>query len=86
MSNAVLEALASGVAVVASDIPEQREILSPQSLVDPRSAEAWAQRLRSIMADRSSLNLLRASQAESARNLKFDWDDAVYNVLAVCPQ
>ena len=39
MSNAVLEALASSIPVLASDVPEHREVLPSGCLVDPRDID-----------------------------------------------
>jgi glycosyltransferase involved in cell wall biosynthesis len=45
------EAMATGVPVVASDIPPVREVVgSAAALVEPRDAAAWAAALRALLA------------------------------------
>ncbi|MBL6751690.1 MAG: glycosyltransferase family 4 protein [Nevskia sp.] len=82
MSNAMLEALAGGVAVLASDVPEHRDVLPAASLLPPLVPQAWAARLRSLVADRRLLEALRTEQAAAARRLRFDWDAAVVRLVA----
>ncbi len=85
MSNAALEALASSIPVMASDVPEHREILPAASLVDPRVVDDWVGRLRMLLSDSGGLSALREAQAESAHRLKFDWDQAVFAHIANGP-
>jgi glycosyltransferase involved in cell wall biosynthesis len=51
--NVVLEAMACGVPLVVSDIPEHREIVDERSalLVDPRSVEGLARAIEAVMDD-----------------------------------
>lgn len=74
--NAVLEALSCGVPVLASDIPEHREILPVSSLVQLGDPCAWVHRIRAILAHPAeSLSTLAASQEVAAKALRFDWDE-----------
>jgi glycosyltransferase involved in cell wall biosynthesis len=76
--NAVLDALAWGVPVLASDIPEHREILEPTSLLLDDDENAWTERLGTIVTTApASLQSLRELQQQCARKLKFDWNAEV---------
>jgi glycosyltransferase involved in cell wall biosynthesis len=79
--NAVLEALAAGVPVLASDIPEHREILPASSLLPLDDAKRWVQALREIAAEPSRLASLRERQDAAAAPLRFDWDKAVVTAI-----
>lgn len=73
--NAVLEALAHGVPVLASDIPEHREILDLASLLPADDEGAWSDKIRKILMQPSdSLISLRRQQQQCAEKLRFDWD------------
>lgn len=73
--NSVLEALARKIPVVASDIPEHREILSGGNLLPPDDVAAWHDCLVKI-ANQPELELtrIREGQLADAAALKFDWD------------
>lgn len=76
--NAVLEALAAGVPVLASDVPEHREILPPELLLPAGDAAAWAARLVRLAArPEAELPPLAAAGAIAGERLRFDWDGAV---------
>ncbi len=76
--NAVLEAIACGVAVLASAIPEHREILPATSLLDPTDSRAWIQRIQTVIQKKESgLCRLREEQARYTTRLRFDWDAEV---------
>jgi len=73
--NAVLEALAHGVPVLASDIPEHREILDLAPLLPADDEGAWSEKIRKILMQPSdSLMSLRRQQQQCAEKLRFDWD------------
>jgi len=73
--NAVLEAFAHGVPVLASDTPEHREILDPASLLPPEDEWAWSEKLKKILtATSDSLMSLHGQQQRCAEKLRFDWD------------
>lgn len=73
--NAVLEAFAHGVPVLASDIPEHREILDLASLLPAEDERAWSEKLKKILtATSDSLMSLRRQQQRCAEKLRFDWD------------
>lgn len=72
--NAVLEALSLSIPVLASDIPEIREVLPPDSLLPVDDVLAWRTRIQDILKDRNSLATLDAQQSEFSARLRFDWD------------
>ncbi|MGR9106567.1 MAG: glycosyltransferase family 4 protein [Gammaproteobacteria bacterium] len=73
--NAVLEALARRIPILASDIPEHREILPSYNLVRPNDREAWCCRLRAIInAPNTELRRLEEVQNSCLNSLIFDWD------------
>lgn len=75
--NAVLEAIGNQVPVLASDIPEHRELLPHQNLLSAREPRAWVRVLHHIVQQpRETLDRLRTSQTESSLRLRFDWDQA----------
>ena len=75
--NAVLEALAYGVPVLAGDIPELRELLPANSLLPADDAGAWNEAIAAILTDaKARLGALAKAQAAFAAHLRFDWDAA----------
>jgi glycosyltransferase involved in cell wall biosynthesis len=80
--NAVLEALAGGVPVLASDLPEHREILPAELLLPADDAAAWAERLGRIAArPEAELAAMAAAGGAAAAPLRFDWDRAVVEAI-----
>jgi phosphatidylinositol alpha-mannosyltransferase len=79
----LLEAMASGLPVVASDIPGYRAVLPPECgrLVPPGDAGALAGALGELLADDAlRARLGGAGRREAAR---YDWDAVVRDVIAV---
>jgi len=74
--NAVLEALAAGVPVLAADIPELREMLPAATLL-PLESGAWTRAIAELARDRARLQALGAAQKAAAQRFRFDWDGAV---------
>lgn len=73
--NAVLEALARRVPVIASDIPEHREILPSRYLVSSTDVGAWSAAIIDLSdCDNQPLNQIIEEQAHFADRLRFDWD------------
>jgi glycosyltransferase involved in cell wall biosynthesis len=73
--NAILEALAWGVPILASDIPEHREILPQSCLLPVDDVTAWRKALqRLIVICPKSLMQMRQIQHHAALKLCFDWD------------
>jgi glycosyltransferase involved in cell wall biosynthesis len=78
MSNALVEALAWGVPVLASDIPEHREILPRSCLVPVDDVTMWRQSLQRLIATcPESLLQMRQKQQNTAASLCFDWDQEI---------
>ena len=75
----LLEAMASGVPVVCSDLPGFREVAGDQAvLVPPGDAEALAAALRSVLADPQQRE--RMSHASRERAAEYDWNVLVAEV------
>lgn len=76
--NAVLEALGHGIPVLASDLPEHREILPAEDLLPLDDPGAWAAALRRLCgSDPAPWRDLTTRQQGAAQRLRFDWDAAV---------
>ena len=74
-SNSVLEALAHKIAILASDIPENREILPQSSLVPLNNAKVWQCAITRILHDpKRELDRLREYQSPYREQFNFDWD------------
>ena len=78
ISNAILEALAYNVPVLASDIPEHREILPLDNLLSIEQPSLWIERLHKILknSDRELTKICKQQLPYAAR-LKFDWDQEI---------
>jgi glycosyltransferase involved in cell wall biosynthesis len=73
--NSVLEAMSYEVPVLASDIPEHREILPEANLLLLDNPEIWAERLSAIIENPAQeLKKLIDFQKPYADCLTFDWD------------
>jgi glycosyltransferase involved in cell wall biosynthesis len=78
----MLEAMACGTPVAASDTPALREIGGGAALLlDPHSVEDMAQALERIAGDEALRRELRARGLERAR--AFSWDRCARETLAV---
>jgi glycosyltransferase involved in cell wall biosynthesis len=81
-SNAILEALESNIPILASDIPEHREILSENNLLFIHNSMTWADRLEKILqVPEIELKRIMNSQLPYARRLYFDWDDKICKLI-----
>src|SRR5262249_17473284 len=76
--NAILEALAYSVPVLASDIPEHREILPECNLLPTDDVMIWVNALKAIIetTPRSLAKLCKA-QYKVASSLRFDWEGEI---------
>jgi glycosyltransferase involved in cell wall biosynthesis len=73
--NAVLEAMGHGVPVLASDIPEHREILTETQLLSIADKGSWQKRIVFI-TDSAVVQLqhMNVCQKRNINSLLFDWD------------
>jgi glycosyltransferase involved in cell wall biosynthesis len=82
MPNAVLEALANGVPVLASDIPGHRMILPEPFCLPLSEPEIWRRTLDGVMHDaQRRLSTMYESQMQFASRLRFDWDARVVDLI-----
>jgi glycosyltransferase involved in cell wall biosynthesis len=82
MPNAVLEAVAAGVPVLASDIPAHRSILPVEQLLPLDDPERWRQVLNGILnASQEKLADLAHRQWDAAAQLRFDWDECISETI-----
>lgn len=79
--NAVLEALAQGIPVLASDIPAHREILPTYQLLSPDDADLWARSIDRLVEDAALLRRWRDDQAATAMRLRFDWNQSFCSII-----
>ncbi len=61
--------------VLASDIPEHRELLHRRNLLPLDDLEAWCRRINLVLKDpESELARLFESASAAANRFRFDWD------------
>ena len=76
--NSILEAMGACVPVLASDIPEHREILPDTNLVSIDDLNAWVNRLEEILLfPKEELKILYENQIKYKNKYLFDWDEKV---------
>lgn len=82
MPNAVLEAIAHSVPVLASDISAHRNILPPDLLLPLNRPEKWQAALLKVFADPERiLTSMAQNQNSFAAHLRFDWDDRISRII-----
>ena len=78
----IIEAMASGIPVIASDIPVFREVAEDASLlVNPADTEAWAQAMASILASNDLATNFRIVGQQ--RSMRFHWQTVAEETWAV---
>ncbi len=78
-SIALLEAMATGRAIVASDIPQNREIIRDGVnglLFDPNSPEDLKNKLKSLIENRERLIFLAKNAYTTIKEMKLSWEEA----------
>jgi len=84
--NAILEALGHHIPVIASDIPEHREILPPICLLPLSDLDAWQKTLTNLSYDPEiERDKLIKAQLVSVEQLLFDWDEAICSRILNSP-
>ena len=81
-SNAILEAMERGIPVLATDVPEHREILPQYNLIPLDDPSAWQDRLEAILL-RPNLDLkeILDRQFSCTQRLHFDWDRKICKII-----
>jgi glycosyltransferase involved in cell wall biosynthesis len=79
---AVLDALAAGVPVLASNLGGLAELVAPQCTLDPRDADAWAVALRALWEDPGRRAELGAAALDRARE-RFGADRYYERLMAI---
>lgn len=79
--NAVLEGLVRRIAILASDIPEHREILPSECLVSVSDKSAWTKRIVGILEKPEKACDLVLAQECSRKKLMFDWDSRFVDIV-----
>ena len=81
VSNTVLEAIQRGVPVLASDIPEHREILPAEYLI-PLDQDSWTEAINKIANDYADWGKsISDAQQNFAGKLHFDWDEEICRLI-----
>lgn len=82
MPNAVLEAMANDVPVLASDIPGHRAILPGRWCLPLADPNVWRSALEALLDNpERRLRSMRSRQQESANRLRFDWDARIVALI-----
>ena len=84
--NSVMEALGADIPVLASDIPEHREILGEFQLLNPDKPDAWYSYINNILenVDRNLTEFVR-SQSRYRDALIFNWDARIVEYITENP-
>lgn len=85
IAHALLEALGSGLPVLAADCPEMRELLHYEELlIDANHVEKLAKRFSELSANKKSYERLRSLSHQRTKELTFSWGDEVIGFLNSC--
>ena len=80
--NAILEAIANCIPVLASDIPEHREILPHGDLIAKNSLEPWISAIEYFLKDPASTTQeLAHNQSRHTQILRFDWNSRIRELI-----
>jgi glycosyltransferase involved in cell wall biosynthesis len=82
--NSVLEALAAGVVVLASDISEHAEILPKSNLIPLDNPAEWTKRINAFCTDPEYLiNRIVRDQEGAVLHLSFDWEKEIIRCITL---
>jgi len=80
--NAILESLGSGIPVLASNIPEHREILPDEAVFDLSDECSWLDKIEEIAQDLDfEISRLFKIEMMVANKLIFDWDKRIVSKI-----
>ncbi len=80
--NAVLEALAHGIPVLASDIPEHKEILPLSTLLSIDASQHWSKCIGEVLNSiELSLAGIQKEQKPFAEKLYFNWESEICKLI-----
>ncbi len=80
--NAILEAIANCIPVLASDIPEHREILPHNDLITKNSLKSWISAMDYLLKDpASTIRELARTQHRHTQTLRFDWNSRIRELI-----
>jgi len=85
MSNALMEAMATGLPIIATDIPENRELLSSKDsgiLIPARDSSALADKISFIIRNKVYAEKAGMTAKKEARN-HFSLDTTVHNFISL---
>lgn len=76
LSNAMLEALAAALPVIASDLPEIRQVLGESAVLiqDPTAAK-YAETLDALLSDKQAIQHLSSLSVQKARS--YSWENVL---------
>ena len=78
----ILEAMASGTAVIASNLPAHQELYAGKALlIPPTDRQAWAKGLRDLLVDHNRRRAMEQQGIEFAR--QFTWQKCISQTIAV---
>ncbi len=80
VSNALLEAISHNIAVLASNIPEHKEILPSELLVN-LDEQSWAHEIKNAITTEKRLEGIRHAQHSTVQKLTFDWDSEICKLI-----
>lgn len=80
--NSVLEALAYRIPVIASDIPEHREILPESNLINTLDLSSWVKQMKKVAENpKNMLAAICSRQSAKLNTLSFDWDAHIRSII-----
>jgi glycosyltransferase involved in cell wall biosynthesis len=81
VSNSLLEAIADGLPILASNCPEHKELLANPALLFEPEATALTRKLQDILDTPQALIDLRSKTQQLRAQLSFDWEKAACSTI-----